>query len=334
MRESEIRPAALLDEYLRLSAADAEVFFPGDGARGHRSCPGCGGDAPVPTFEKNGFRLVRCGTCATLYANPGPEGGRLAAFYRDSPSQRYWAEVFFPAVAEARRERVFRPRVRRIAELVATRGPTLPRILDVGAGAGIFLEECRAVGFGAAHAAIEPSRRLAALCREKGLETFEGFAADAAADPAWRGRADLVTCFEVIEHVLDALAFVRNLADVARPGGMVLMTGLCGTGFDILSLGQHAKAVSPPHHLNFLSRRGAAALLQRSGLEEVAFLTPGELDVDIVCNTLAENRECVVEPFVRHLALDAAQSTRDAFQRFLADHGLSSHMWILARRPA
>lgn len=332
MREADIRPADLLNEYLRLSDADVARFFPDPASFVSRPCPGCGGNAKIPAFTKSVFHLVHCESCATLYVDPAPPLDRLGEFYRDSASQRYWGGVFFPAVAEARRAKIFRPRVERIASLLAELGRVPETVMDVGAGTGIFLEECRTAGWKGPLLAVEPAANLAADCRAKGFTTFEGLSYEAAADPAWTGTADLVTSFEVIEHVPSVRDFVSDLAKLAKPGGMVLMTGLCGTGFDILTLGARSKAVSPPHHLNFLSRKGVEALLPACGLELAAFHTPGQLDLDIVANTLAEAGERAADPFLRHLLEDSPPETKAAFQSFLAAHGLSSHLWIVARK--
>jgi hypothetical protein len=333
MREADIRPASLLNEYLRLSAQDAQSYFADVSTMVKRACPGCDEDDPVFAFEKNGFDFFHCRSCRTLYANPIPAAGALGEFYRDSPSQKYWGDTFFPAVEEARREQIFRPRVSRIKDILGEFGQDIERITDVGAGTGIVLEECKAAGLGAWHGAIEPNNDLAELCRQKGFTTYPGFANEAAAEPAWRSAADLVTCFEVIEHVANCASFVGELADLAAPGGIVLITGLCGSGYDILTLGAHSKAVSPPHHLNFLSRAGAGALVKRCGLTEIKFLTPGELDVDIVGNTDQDLGRLDLDPFARHLIDCADQETRDEFQKFLSNNALSSHMWIIARKP-
>jgi SAM-dependent methyltransferase len=333
MREADIRPADVHAEYLRLSAADAARLFADAASCAERPCPGCGEERPRPAFAKHGFDLARCAACDTLYVTPCPKPERLAALYADSPSARYWAEVFFPAVAEARRTRIFRPRALRALAVAGDIGVSVRTLTDVGAGAAIFLEETRAARPALALRAVEPGAQLARQCRAKGFDTYEGYAEEAALKDGWRASADLVTSFEVIEHTPDSLGFVRALAALARPGGAVLVSGLTGDGFDIRTLGARANAIAPPHHLTFLSCRGAEALMRRAGLTDVHVSTPGELDVDIVRNALKADNRAVTEPFLRELLLDADDATRAAFQSFLAANRLSSHMWMLARRP-
>jgi len=333
LRETDIRPADIHAEYLRLSAADAERLFADRSVFAHRSCPGCGVDRPVRAFDKNGFELARCGECETLYVDPCPTAAQLAPLYADSPSTRYWAEVFFPTVAEPRRARIFRPRVERIIALMERERRPLDSVVEVGAGAAVFLEELRKARPTLSIRAVEPGRALAAQCRDKGFATFEGFVESLGDMPGWAGSADLVVCFEVIEHTPDPLAFVTALAALAKPNGTVLMSGLCGDGFDIRTLGARSNAVSPPHHVTFLSRRGAAALLGRAGLVQAEVFTPGELDVDIVLNALKYDRTAVADPFLRALLLGPDDAARAAFQAFLKEHGLSSHMWATGRRP-
>ena len=113
---------------------------------------------------------------------------------------------------------------------------------------------------------------------------------------------------------------------------MVLVSGLCGDGFDIRVLGAKSNAVSPPHHLTFLSRNGAQRLLERCGLVDGQVFTPGELDVDIVANALKADVSIVIDPFLRGIIECADANARAAFQKFLKENGLSSHMWIIGRK--
>ena len=58
----------------------------------------------------------------------------------------------------------------------------------------------------------------------------------------------------------------------------------------------------------------------------------GYMDVDIVRNAALENPECVTDPDIRRLVLDAVDEVRQAFQESLKQSRQSSHMWIVARR--
>ena len=328
MKEHEIRPAALMSRYLELSTADARECF-GGAPRTDTLCVACGGSDRRVQFDKHTFTYVRCLNCGTLFQSPRPPLAAFEAFYRDSESSRYWAEVFFPAVAEIRREKMFRPRVERIARLCATRGLDVQHLVDVGAGYGIFLDEWRARFPRTECLAVEPSASLARECRQKHLNVVEDIVENVTGH---EGSADLVTCFEVLEHVHAPLDFVKGLTNLTRSGGYVCVTTLCVDGFDIKMLWEKSTQIAPPHHINFLSVRGFEKLFARAGLEDIRVTTPGVLDVDIVRNA-AERDPGILEGhrFLQELMTDETASSR--FQRFLSRNRLSSHAWIMGRRP-
>jgi SAM-dependent methyltransferase len=328
MKEQDIRPAAIFDRYLQLTAADAETFFADRGAFLPAPCPGCETPGRSPAFAKHGFEYRHCAVCGTLFVSPRPSPEALDAFYGDSPSATYWTEVFFPASIEARKQQIFAPRVERLIQVLETARIDPGTVVDVGAGYGLFLDAYRARRPAAELLAIEPGRKLAAICREKGYETLEQAVERA---DAWRERGDLAVCFEVLEHVFDPLAFVRAMASLLRPGGHVLVSSLGADGFDIQVLWDRSRSVSPPHHLNFMSVSGFERLFTRAGLTDVQVLTPGRLDVDIVKTAVAADPSAVDDRFLR-LLLSRGPEVLDAFQRFLADNRLSSHVWVLARK--
>lgn len=329
MKEGDIRPEALLGRYLELSAEDAERCFSGV-VRESIPCVGCGSTRFSPEFAKNGFSYASCLDCGSLFQAPRPPLSAFEAFYRDSVSSRYWAEEFFPAVAEVRRERIFRPRAEKLSALCRQKGIAVERVIDVGAGYGILLDEWRRLHPSAQMLAIEPSAVLARECRAKGLEVVEDVAENVT---EYQGVADLVVCFEVLEHVYDPLAFVRTLSGFARPGGYVFVSTLGVDGFDIQVLWDKSNSIFPPHHINFLSVKGFQRLFARAGLEDVDVTTPGVLDVDIVRNA-ARRMPNVMDNqrFIGKLLSDDVLAA--VFQTFLAENRLSSHTWVLGRKPA
>lgn len=116
----------------------------------------------------------------------------------------------------------FRGRRRVYLELLrGALGGTAPRrVLDVGAGVGGFLEELGALG-GALHC-TERDPEAARLCRERGLARC--LRADATALPYADESFDLVTLFDVLEHLDDDRAALGEVLRVLAPGGLVLVS--------------------------------------------------------------------------------------------------------------
>lgn len=327
MKERDIRPHDLLARYVELSAQDAEHCF-GDERRYDVSCVACGSTETAQQFVKTGFAYAQCCQCGTLYQTPRPPREAFSAFYRDSASSRYWAEVFFPAVAEARREKIFKPRVARLRQWCAERGVPVRRLMDVGAGYGIFLDEWRRCDPAVEAVAVEPSSHLAQECRAKGLMVVEEVAENVT---DMDGCADLVTCVEVLEHVHDPLAFVLSLTRLVRPGGILFVSTLSIDGFDLQVLWDRSTQISPPHHINFLSIEGFRRLFARAGLVDVDISTPGQLDVDIVRNATVKTSETMEQQrFVGALLKDGVA---EDFQLFLVRNRLSSHAWVFGKKP-
>lgn len=328
MKEHEIRPEALLDRYIELSALDAEHCF-GDASRIEVDCVACGGAQFTHQFDKNGFAYAQCADCDTLFQSPRPPISAFEAFYRQSESSRYWAEVFFPAVADIRREKIFRPRVERLAGICAQHGINVEYLIDIGAGYGIFLDEWKYSSPHTRLLAVEPSASLASECRSKGFTVVEDIVENVSGHD---NSADLVTCFEVLEHVHEPLDFVKVLAGLAKPGGYVFVSALGIEGFDLQVLWEKSGQISPPHHINFLSVLGFERLFQRAGLVDITVTTPGVLDVDIVRNAAKRDPALLNgQRFLRNLLKDEQKAS--AFQIFLAEQRMSSHVWVIGRKP-
>ena len=137
MKEQDIRPQELLKKYIELSAKDSKKYF-SDTIKKNVPCVACGKMDASYQFRKYGFDYAECNNCGTLYQTPRPPIESFEQFYRDSESSNYWANVFFPAVAEIRREKLIKPKVKDLSLLCSSLGLKVDKVIDVGSGYGIF----------------------------------------------------------------------------------------------------------------------------------------------------------------------------------------------------
>jgi hypothetical protein len=83
-----------------------------------------------------------------------------------------------------------------------------------------------------------------------------------------------------------------------------------------------------------MSVEGVEKLLTRNGFEMEELSTPGELDVDIVLNSIGENKEIELPRFIRQIVHSSNEELKKNFQKFLKENRLSSHIRAIARRPS
>lgn len=177
--------------------------------------------------------------------------------------------------------------------------------------------------------AIEPSKILADSCRKKDIPVEEDLIENIKNQD---NSCDLVTCFEVLEHVYDPLLFIKNISNLLKPGGLMIITTLSVDGFDIQFLWEKSEQISPPHHINFLSKKGFKHLFKRAGLNNIEVITPGVLDVDIVKNAINKDED-LKEKNLFLSKLISNQTFSNKFQSLITESGLSSHAWIIAEKP-
>jgi SAM-dependent methyltransferase len=93
------------------------------------------------------------------------------------------------------------------------------RLVDVGSGTGALLEELRQLADEAV--GVESDPRARELAAARGLAVRSGTAASIPFDDA---SVDLVTAFDVLEHVPDDCAAAREFRRVLRPGASAVVS--------------------------------------------------------------------------------------------------------------
>ena len=280
--EEEIRPEKIFAEYLELTNKDVITYF-SDSPKKEIPCPACGGNGKV-WAEKSGFIYKQCDDCITIYVSPRPAREAFDAYYTDSPSTKFWATTFYKVTEAARREKLWKPKAQMIKDTIEQNqlGTKIQTVVDIGGGYGVFDEELKKI-MDINAVIIEPSMHLAQICRDKGLTVIEKFMEDLLPGELPDGRKCFVS-FELFEHLYDPELFLNNVYEGMQKDDLFIFTTLSGMGIDIQILGSYAKAISPPHHLNFLNPKSVSKLLEKVGFEVVAAKTPGKLDMDILKN--------------------------------------------------
>ncbi|MGE0395429.1 MAG: class I SAM-dependent methyltransferase [Kofleriaceae bacterium] len=292
-------------------------------------CPACAGSSRRPAFQKYDLDYVTCSSCATIYISPRPSPPVLEDYYTNSENYAFWNNVMFPASESVRRERIFKPRAERTLQLCERYGIGRDLLVEVGAGFGIFCEEMKRLGRFERVVGIEPTPDLAQTCRTRGIEVFN--------QPVEKVdfstmQADIVASFEVIEHLFAPRDFLATCANLVRPGGMLVLTCPNGRGFDIEVMGPGSDAVDV-EHLNYFNPQSLGQLVESCGFDVLEVSTPGKLDAELVRKkVLAGEFSLAGQPFLQQILIERWDDAGDAFQSFLASNGLSSHMWLAARR--
>jgi len=161
-------------------------------------------DAFAPSSHEPGRHgdLLSCVECGTVQQPALPAGDELHDLYRDMRDDAYLVE-----------ETGRRATAASLLDLIAERVPA-GRLLDVGCGHGLLLDEARrrgyeVVGLELSRSAARHAReRLGLDVREVPLEEFDSWAS-----------FDVVVLADVIEHLEDPVDAVARCARLLRPDG-------------------------------------------------------------------------------------------------------------------
>jgi SAM-dependent methyltransferase len=235
-----------------------------------RACPVCGQADPAPLFAKDGYSMVRCTACSCVYVGEDPAGIDFDALY----GQAYYTggsdAVFADYVGQEAARRAHARRKLAVLRHLPPRIPHQGRLLDVGCAAGFFLAEAQA------HyevQGVELSTWSSAYARDRLKLPVTTGTLQQAALPA--DRFDVVTLWDVIEHVPEPVPLLAEAARVLKRGGrLVLTTGDWGSDY-AQRHGADWHLMTPPWHLTMFSRATLARAAQRAGLRVVGWRSEG-----------------------------------------------------------
>jgi len=198
------------------------------------------------------FCIVQCRQCGLVYTNPRRKPSVILNDYEEVVDERYLAE------RQARRA-TFGRNIRPLEKMIPDRNGH--RLLDVGAHVGVFVEVAQERGWDAA--GIEPSRWAVEQGRQRGLHMIQGTLRDAELDSE---SFDVVTMWDVVEHLIEPMRDIREVARLLKPGGV-----FCVHTIDVDSrfarlMGRRWPWLVEMHNY-FFSPKTLGAMVERAGLQ-------------------------------------------------------------------
>lgn len=226
------------------------------------TCHLCGSRTRVVIREEKGHQIVECRECGLRYLFPQPSLRETEELYSEHYFQSTDAlgrgyEGYTEQADNLRA--TFRDRLRHLPAPTAGR-----RLLDIGAAAGFFVEQARQAGWDAE--GIEPSKWAVAYARDRvGVPVREGVL-DEATFAA--NSFDVITFWEVIEHLPDPRGFLTQVARVAKPGALIFLSTPDSGSAVARVLGRNWLGWRKiPEHLFFFDKRALTRLLDQTGFD-------------------------------------------------------------------
>jgi 2-polyprenyl-3-methyl-5-hydroxy-6-metoxy-1,4-benzoquinol methylase len=210
-----------------------------------------------PLFKFRDFQITQCGGCGLIMS--------ASAVEEEAREDESYYTLAHTAAAAVYFEWGFRWRWI-LGEIAKFKSPGTA--LDVGAGNGLFVKI----------AAEEYHWKSRGLELSRQAITFAKTVLDVDLEPRMLNevpdRFDLVTCFNLLEHLVDPLALIGEMRERLNPGGLIALTTPSPACIHARIKGlQKWGMVAPPHHVNIFTRRALEVALAKSGFELLKYDT-------------------------------------------------------------
>lgn len=222
----------------------------------HKTCLVCGGVKLKPLMKKNGADLLICGDCRFVFFRQIPTPEELENYYKGYGRNDYLSPIT----------------IKRYHEILDRFEPYRKnnRLIDVGCGIGYFLEEAKKRGWEVY--GTEYTDKAIAICQYKGINMSKGALDPKNYEP---GFFDVVTSFEVMEHINNPREEVKCFNEILRSGGALYITTPNYNSLSRLQLGGDWTVILYPEHLSYYTPSTLTYLLAGAGFSPVRVETTG-----------------------------------------------------------
>jgi SAM-dependent methyltransferase len=233
------------------------------------SCPLCGRESNKQRWIREGTRYFVCKSCRIVFQFPQPSIGEVKELYSEDYYRKGQGEPClsgyknFDLDMDITLARVLFEQVRKLSR---SHGG---KLLDVGCATGKILQVACDNGWDAI--GVEISAWAADIARQKGFEVHMGTLEEA---HLVEGSLDVVTMYDVIEHIPDPRRSLQEIRRLLGPGGALVLQTPNANGFGArLLYRSKSMIVQPNAHLILFSPSGLREMLEREGFQVVHLST-------------------------------------------------------------
>lgn len=222
-------------------------------------CPvGCEGDLVETAIVLPEGSLRRCLACGQLVSQITAQAFTSSMKEFDQPRGT------LPTQHTQRRHDARAAKLFRTVAMLVRPGPGVAaRLLDIGCSSGALLRSAMTHGFDAE--GVEPAAQAAEFAKGTGLKVFQGYLEEARF-PA--SSFDAVTLMEVIEHLPDPSALLREVWRVLKPNGVLVVGTGNAASWTVRLVGArwgYFQVAGHGGHISFFNPTSLGVLAQRCG---------------------------------------------------------------------
>lgn len=225
-----------------------------------RDCPLCGEmpDRWRFLWTKDGFDFYACTVCGVVFVAPILRSDFTFEMYASSELMRQYFDMMRHPTRDSFEQAKYQYALQLLSDL---NGLEAGRLLDVGCGTGRFLDVAIEAGWQAEGVEIE--KRCVEDARARGLTIHDRLFR---ADDLDTSSVDVISCWDVLEHLTDPRALVGEIKAALAPGGVVLISVPNVDSLAVRVLHEASTQFCGYSHINYFGAETLGRLLQDAGL--------------------------------------------------------------------
>ena len=219
------------------------------------SCNVCSSHDLRTLYLKHKMTVMQCKNCDFVFIHPPPSKETQSKYYDDS-----FEKGSYKLYSTAENLKIKTSEKRFIAFSKYAKGG---KLLDVGCATGFFLNLALKKNFETF--GVELSEE-AIKKANKEHKIFHGILEEAKYDDSF---FDIVTMYDIIEHVLDPSNTIKEISRIMKKDGILAITTPDISSWHAKIMGKNWGLITPLEHLSYFSPKTITLLLEKNGFRVI-----------------------------------------------------------------